>query len=99
MPSLTSKEWRVRAERAERDRDRLMRAIRGEIDPHDAHADESIAKALDSIETRHPYHCDCSYPGAVSPHLCCSACGDDWDDCVCGAPVDPDAALLEGLTS
>lgn len=44
--------------------------------------------------TRVPYHCDCSYPGARSPHIICSECGDDWDDCVCGAPDDEDVAWM-----
>lgn len=50
----------------------------------------------DERVTRVPYHCDCSYPGARSPHICCSECGDDWDDCTCGAPDDEDASWMLG---
>lgn len=40
---------------------------------------------MSTTEIAHPYICDCSYPGQPAEHLCCSECGDDWDECDCAA--------------
>lgn len=41
-------------------------------------------EALDQREARVPILCDCGQ-GDPPEHVICSACGDDWDECECGA--------------
>lgn len=46
--------------------------------------------------TRVPILCECGQ-GDPPEHVICSECGDDWDDCVCGAPDDEDAPWMLGI--
>lgn len=50
-------------------------------------------EALDTRELRVPWLCECGQ-GDPPEHVICSACGDDWDECDCGAPDDEDVPWM-----